>query len=545
MREEIGDTSQGGVVPLPGEFLSGAHRLRHNPHDGHLYVAGTSGWISYAKEIGSLQRLRATGKPLDLPASVTTHENGLLVRFKTPINPESVQLDNVFVQQWNYVYSAGYGSPEFLPHDAEQRGHERVKVRSIHALPDGSSIFIEIPQLHPVMQMQIYLQLESKRDDSKRGDSKRGESKRGDSKARAFATDVYYTIKEMGEPFVDFEGYSKIVKDAAPDFPVSQPYERDPRLDAQEKVAQVSTKETVQLEIQALPGLRFEPSQLRVQPGQHVKLTVKNSDHHMQHNFVIVTEGKLKEIGEASMLLASDPKALGTNYVPDAPDSVWRFSPVLNPGDEYTIDFTAPEKTGVFPFVCTFPGHWQVMQGVLYVLDADDEIPAPDDSKTAQRQFVKMWKAEDLAGEMKRLSEGSVEKGRKIFQEAGCIKCHTIAGEGFKLGPDLTDVRKKFKGSQLLEQIINPSDEIHVDYVTLVVNTLDGRVFSGMRLEEDDNALRLLPNPLRPDKVTSIQLDNIGSALEMKKSTMPEHLLMTFTASEIQDLVLFLERGGQ
>ena len=126
LRETVGDTVQGGVVPLPGEFLAGAHRLRHSPHDGHLYVAGTDGWQSYAKENGSLQRVRYTSRDMQIPTSVETHQNGLLIRFNCEIDSKSVTTDNIFCEQWNYLYSQAYGSPEFSVVQPARRGHDYV-----------------------------------------------------------------------------------------------------------------------------------------------------------------------------------------------------------------------------------------------------------------------------------------------------------------------------------------------------------------------------------------------------------------------------------
>ncbi|MCP4513140.1 MAG: hypothetical protein GY826_42835, partial [Fuerstiella sp.] len=117
LREEIDGHVQGGLVPLPGEFLSGSCRLAFNEHDGHIYVAGTEGWQSYAAENGCLQRLRFTGKPLHLPIRIETRQNGLIVHCNTEISAKSVRKENVFCQQWNYLYSGAYGSPEYSVKD--------------------------------------------------------------------------------------------------------------------------------------------------------------------------------------------------------------------------------------------------------------------------------------------------------------------------------------------------------------------------------------------------------------------------------------------
>jgi uncharacterized protein len=43
-------------------------------------------------------------------------------------------------------------------------------------------------------------------------------------------------------------------------------------------------------------------------------------------------------------------------------------SPLVNPDESYSIIFKAPEKTGNYPYVCTFPGHWRLMNGVMKVV---------------------------------------------------------------------------------------------------------------------------------------------------------------------------------
>ncbi len=105
LREVIdGNKVQGGVVPLPGEFLSGAHRVIFNSKDGHLYVAGTDGWQSYARENGSLERIRWTGGKMALPESVQTRKNGLIIRFNEFIDPKTLKKNQAKPAQWKEFY---------------------------------------------------------------------------------------------------------------------------------------------------------------------------------------------------------------------------------------------------------------------------------------------------------------------------------------------------------------------------------------------------------------------------------------------------------
>ena len=84
----------------------------------------------------------------------------------------------------------------------------------------------------------------------------------------------------------------------------------------------------------------------------------------------------------------------------------------------------------------------------------------------------------DLAGDAEDLSNRSVEKGRVAFEAAGCFKCHVVGGKGEKLGPDLTDITKRFKGAKLLNQILDPNAEINKEFQTHVFLTDEGKTIA-------------------------------------------------------------------
>ena len=343
---------QGGVVPLPGEFLSGAHRGSFSSKDGHLYIVGTDGWQSYAQENGSLQRVRWTGDEMLLPESVQTRKNGLIIRFNEFIDPKSLDVEKVFASQWNYLHSDAYGSPEYSVRQPGITGHDPVKIRSLHTLEDGKSIFVEIPQLHPVMQFHLYLELKTR-------------------DGRPFTPDLYYSIFHQGKEFTDFPGYQNIAKEIWNDFPHPDKSPVDPRLLAQEAQSKIVGDEQVlaaieRIELDAIAGLQYAQKELRVKPGSKVALTFRNLDPSMPHNVAIVQPDRLTAIMDASMKLASSPKGVTQHYVPND-KGVIAMSPILQSGNSYVIYFRAPRKLGTYPFLCTFPGHWQVMQGKLII----------------------------------------------------------------------------------------------------------------------------------------------------------------------------------
>jgi cytochrome c2 len=160
LRETINGQAQGAVMELPVQFESGAMRGRFHPRDEQLYVTGLKGWVSSAAQDGCFQRVRYTGKPLHLPTDIKTFANGIKLTFSEPLDPASASdPDNYFLEQWNYHWSADYGSADYKPSDPKQEGHEPVEVRSAMVLDGGRSVFLEIDPLVPVMQVAVQFKL--------------------------------------------------------------------------------------------------------------------------------------------------------------------------------------------------------------------------------------------------------------------------------------------------------------------------------------------------------------------------------------------------
>jgi len=524
LRDVVNKQPQGAIVPLPGDYLSGVCRVAFGPADGCVYIAGTEGWQSYAQDDGCLHRLRVTEKPLPLPSAFEAHNNGVIVRFSDPLDPASVTLSNVFCQQWNYLYSAGYGSPEFSVREPGIQGHDPVAVKSVHLLADGKSVFLEIPQLHPVMQFHAHLQFRSRL-------------------GGMVPPDMFASIYELRPDFQTFPGYARTAKRRAPDFPIAEKYEQDPRLVKQEEYGTnfgwVSS--SLKISVSASAGLQFEPRVLRVPPGSRVSLAFRNGDPSMPHNVAIVKADALDDFGEQSMQLASNPRAIATHYVPDSPAEIC-FSPILPPGDQYTLYFEAPTEPGEYRLVCTYPGHWRVMQGSLFVIPESEELPQT--AFEPSRKFVQMWSVKDFESDLVSGRPFNAEQGRRTFELAGCSKCHKVGSEGSALGPDLTKISDRFKGPALLKQIFEPSFEINKQHQTWVAALEDGRVISGLMVEQTDDQVTLLPNPLKPDTRITLNRSQIEELEPSLISTMPMNLLITFTHEEILDLAAWLESGG-
>jgi uncharacterized protein len=122
----------------------------------------------------------------------------------------------------------------------------------------------------------------------------------------------------------------------------------------------------VVLELGVTPGeIRFDQEELRVAPGQTGRVVLTNTDH-MEHNLLFLRPGSLERVGRMADEMMHTPDARQRQYVPDTADVI-AFTPVLEPAQRYELTFTAPTEPGEYPFTCTVPGHWRLMQGVLIV----------------------------------------------------------------------------------------------------------------------------------------------------------------------------------
>jgi uncharacterized protein len=112
--------------------------------------------------------------------------------------------------------------------------------------------------------------------------------------------------------------------------------------------------------------MKYSTQELTVQAGQMVEVVFTNSDE-MQHNFVLGVPGSLESIGAAADQLAAQPGAIAQSYVPEVAQVLVK-TPLLNPGQTLRFQFKAPDEVGQYPYMCTFPAHWRLMNGVLNVI---------------------------------------------------------------------------------------------------------------------------------------------------------------------------------
>lgn len=138
--------------------------------------------------------------------------------------------------------------------------------------------------------------------------------------------------------------------------------------DDQREVASVPEGTTV-IRIRAVENeMKFDLKSFIVPAGKPVEVIFENPDF-MQHNLVITRPGAMETVGRAADKLAADPKGAEMHYVPDVPEVLFHTR-LVNPREEVRLRFMAPEQPGDYPYVCTFPGHWSIMNGVMTVVES-------------------------------------------------------------------------------------------------------------------------------------------------------------------------------
>jgi putative heme-binding domain-containing protein len=299
----------------------------------------------------------------------------------------------------------------------------------------------------------------------------------------------------------------------------------------------------------------FDKERMAVRAGKPVEIIFENNDL-MPHNFVVTRPGALEEIGLLGEATATDPRAAARNYVPVS-DKVLVSSRLLQPRETQKLDFTAPSKPGVYPYVCTYPGHWRRMYGALYVVADLDEYLADPESYLARNPLPisdellkfnrprKEWKFADLASAVEPLAAGrSFSNGKQLFQVASCVACHRLNGVGEAIGPDLAQLDPKLTAADILREVLDPSAKINEKFQTYTFATNAGKIVTGLVLEENADQVKVTENPLAKTPPVVLKRSEIAERAKSPASIMPRGLLDKLTREEILDLVAYITARG-
>ena len=136
--------------------------------------------------------------------------------------------------------------------------------------------------------------------------------------------------------------------------------------------------------------------------------------------------------------------------------------------------------------------------------------------------------------------EGDVRRGRELYWNSThvqCRSCHQVFGNGGDLGPALSNIGSKHGKPELLREIISPSEKIDEKFQASVVETADGRTFSGRVMRRDEQQVELKTIDQERFLFDTEEIEDISPS---RVSLMPEQLFRDLDAQEAADLLAYL-----
>jgi putative heme-binding domain-containing protein len=179
----------------------------------------------------------------------------------------------------------------------------------------------------------------------------------------------------------------------------------------------------------------------------------------------------------------------------------------------------------------------------LAVLLPDKTNEPPATMRT--NKFVKNWRMEDVQPDLDQVKSGrSFAKGKEAYTAAQCILCHRFGKTGGAVGPELAAVSSRLTSRDILESILLPSKVVSELYQNTILTLKDGDDVTGRIIEETDQKLIVVTDPIKSTKVEVRKSEVTGRRLS-KVSPMPEGLVNSMTEDQILDLIAYLQSGGK
>ncbi len=348
--EQVQGVYQGAVFPFREGFASGILRLVWAP-DGSMFAGMTNrGWGSTGKSPDGIQKLDWNGNtPFEI-RTIQARPDGFELEFTQPVDPASVKDASAFgITSFTYKYHHIYGSPVINNNErtikAIDVSADRLKVRIVtDSLIEGYIHEIKAPGVRSAERFALL---------------------------HNFA---YYTLNRIPT------GAKLAITAANKVMPAAMPH-HNMNMTATPSTATTGVKRAPTVKhltrqpadwkngpdnsftLATKPGLKYDQELLTVKAGAKVRITFKNNDD-MLHNLVVTMPGSSNEVGEMALKLGLNGQKL--NYIP-ATSKVLYHTLLLQPNQTDNIYFVAPDKPGDYEYVCTYPGHYLVMKGVLRV----------------------------------------------------------------------------------------------------------------------------------------------------------------------------------
>ncbi|OWK45617.1 PVC-type heme-binding CxxCH protein [Fimbriiglobus ruber] len=139
------------------------------------------------------------------------------------------------------------------------------------------------------------------------------------------------------------------------------------------------------------------------------------------------------------------------------------------------------------------------------------------------------------------LTKGDPKRGKELFLNTAllaCATCHRIEGVGGSVGPDLTRLWDTLSTEKILESIVEPSKEIKEGYQSYKAVTVNGQVFTGLKVSETPQAVVIREANGHDVRIGKEDLDELSVS---KVSLMPDNVISQLSYDQFIDLLAFLK----
>ncbi|WP_341225651.1 plastocyanin/azurin family copper-binding protein [uncultured Arcticibacterium sp.] len=341
--EKVNGVYQGACFPFREGFQSGILRMQWGL-DNSMFVGQTSrGWSATGRDKFGVQRMEWTGAiPFEIK-SIKSASDGFILEFTEEISEEeALKVSSYDIQSFNYKYHHNYGSPII--------NQREVKISGLSLSEDGKSVHIAVDS----MRLGYIFGITT-------------DGIRTTAGEELLHNIGYFTLNSINKEVeaLDLDLYA--VQEEMNHDQHKMDMSDTPEVISAKRVVEMpeswNGKADVTITIGTVPGLKFDKTKFQVKAGSKVKMVFNNNDD-MLHNLVIVKPNTVNEVGQAALTLGLKGPEMG--YVPES-DNVLFHTGITQPESTESIYFTAPKEKGDYIFVCTFPGHYTVMQGILRV----------------------------------------------------------------------------------------------------------------------------------------------------------------------------------
>ena len=343
-QEKVNGEYQGILFPFVEGFESGVLRMVWSG-DNSMFVGMTSrGWGSTGPNLFGLQELKWSGKtPFEIK-EVYAKPDGFELTFTKPVDRESAANPTSYsITGFTYHYHSTYGSDII--------NQEPAPIRYVEVADDGLSARLVVDNLR-----EGYIH-EIKADGVE-------EAGTGYPLLHSYG---YYTLKNIpeGSELSDSSGVDQSSTNMDSDDSSSSGFSSEKHQTELPDSWTDGPDQVITISVNPNTPMEFDITDFEVEAGSRVQVTLANSSD-LLHNFLITTPGSLESV--ARLALNMGLQGPQRDYVPQSNDVLFHTN-LVSVNESQSIYFTAPETPDDYPYVCTFPGHWQTMQGIMTVTE--------------------------------------------------------------------------------------------------------------------------------------------------------------------------------